>query len=509
MPARNAGIMGFSCDAFFFFIGSWSESTLNVTKCCKRKLREVRLLKISCGSYSKTLVSLQLIMTKEVEMSHKITHWLRTTSNLNFILYSTSLAFCTYFCMYAFRKPFSVGTFAGSIDLPLLPPMDYKILLIIAQVFGYMLSKFWGIKFVSESKFNSRGKTIMALIIIAELALLGFALTPKPFNILFLFINGIPLGMIWGLVFGYLEGRNFSDILGAGLSASFIVASGVVKSVGKGLMNMGVSEFWMPFATGLLFLPLMFVTLYFLNMLPPPTKEEEDYRTKRDAMTGKDRKKFFFTFAPGLTLLVFLYMFLTAFRDFRDNFARELWDALGFSSMPEIFALSEIPIAVCVLGVLGMMSFIRSNQLSFNVIYGIMIGGAAMIGVSTMFFELGIIGPAAWMILIGLGVYLAYVPFGCILFDNLIAIVGFVGTSGFMIYVSDAFGYLGSISLMLYKNFGKPDLPWLEFFTNFSYLTSILCCTCFVLSIFYFNRVTEKKKFTREDTELDDDLVEA
>ena len=71
-----------------------------------------------------------------------------------------------------------------------------------------------------------------------------------------MFLNGIPLGMVWGLVFSFLEGRKTSDLLGAGLSCSYIVASGAVKAVGLGFVGIGVSEFWMPALTGGCFLPL-------------------------------------------------------------------------------------------------------------------------------------------------------------------------------------------------------------------------------------------------------------
>ena len=47
---------------------------------------------------------------------------------------------------------------------------------------------------------------------------------------------------VMALVFSFLEGRRVSEILGAGLSVSFIVSSGVVKSVGKWLMlDLGVN----------------------------------------------------------------------------------------------------------------------------------------------------------------------------------------------------------------------------------------------------------------------------
>jgi hypothetical protein len=83
---------------------------------------------------------------------------------------------------------------------------------------------------------------------------------PAPYNILFMFINGIPLGMIWGIVFSYIEGRKTTEIIGLFLCSSFVVSSGFTKSVGKFLMDtFPISEFWMPFSAGLVFIiPLIF-----------------------------------------------------------------------------------------------------------------------------------------------------------------------------------------------------------------------------------------------------------
>jgi MFS family permease len=368
--------------------------------------------------------------------------------------------------------------------------MDYKILLIVSQVFGYTLSKFIGIKIVSEMSSQKRALAIVLMIGLAELALLGFALAPYEWKPLFLFLNGIPLGMIWGLVFGFLEGRKSTELLGAGLSASYIVASGAVRSVGSFVLSLGVSEFWMPFVTGLLFLgPLLFF-VYLLNLIPPPTQEDETLRMKRQPMDKAARRAFFFRFAPGLIALTGLYMLLTAYRDFRENFAREIWDATGYAGKPEIFAMTELPIAIAVLIALAFMMKIKSNEKAMTVIHCLMLGGSLMIGLSTLAFQSGLINPVAWMVMIGMGLYLAYVPYGCILFDRLIACMGVVATAGFLIYVTDAFGYLGSVSLMLYRTFGQPDLSWLNFFVAFSYITSAICAACFTFSMFYFRGQT-------------------
>src|ERR1700748_1235815 len=155
-------------------------------------------------------------------------------------------SFGAYTCMYAFRKAFAAGTFTGQQYFHI----DYKVWLVIAQVIGYTLSKFYGIKFIAELKPNQRTKSILVLIGIAWAALLLFAIIPGPYNIICLFINGFPLGMIWGLVFSYLEGRRATEFMAAVLSTSLIFASGFVKTVGRTLMHsFGVSEYFMPFLT--------------------------------------------------------------------------------------------------------------------------------------------------------------------------------------------------------------------------------------------------------------------
>jgi hypothetical protein len=50
--------------------------------------------------------------------------------------------------MYAFRKPFTVASFADVA--PFI--VQYKIALVIIQVFGYALSKVAGIKVISEMR---------------------------------------------------------------------------------------------------------------------------------------------------------------------------------------------------------------------------------------------------------------------------------------------------------------------------------------------------------------------
>jgi hypothetical protein len=420
----------------------------------------------------------------------RLTAWLERAPSVLFAAFTIAVAFSAYFSMYAFRKPFGVGTFEGSVVLPLVGALSYKSLFVIAQLIGYASSKFLGIKVISELGGNSRATGILVCIGIAWGSLLLFALVPAPYNAVFMLINGVPLGMIWGLIFGYLEGRRLTEVLGVGLSASYIMASGVVKSIGGALMARGVPEYWMPFATGALFVLPMLFFVWALSHLPPPSPEDEAARTKREPMDAAARRAFFLKYAPGLVPLTVLYVFLTAYRDFRDNFAVNIWTEAGSKDVLTLLTTSETRVTVGVLGALALLMLVRDNRTALLLVHVLMLVGTALIGVSTALYRAELVSAEAWMVLTGLGLYVAYVPFGCVLFDRLIAATGAVGTAGFMIYVTDAGGYAGSVLLTLYRDLGKPELSWLEFFVSVSYATSALCTALFAVAAVYFARVT-------------------
>jgi MFS family permease len=394
-------------------------------------------------------------------------------------------AFCAYFCMYAFRKPIAAAEFsdirAGWLGI------DYKTLVIIAQVAGYAASKLIGVRVIAETGRRGRGKAIVGLIALSWIALILFAIVPAPWNAALMILNGLPLGMIWGLVFSYLEGRRNSELLGAILCASFILSSGVVKTVATLLMAAGVSEFWMPAATGALFFPLLFVSVAVLEKLPPPDAEDERERAPRMPMDGASRRTFLREHGLALVLLVAGYVLLTAIRDFRDNFAAELWAGLGYSHVAAVFSASELPVAVIALGGLGALMLIRANMRALLVMHGVVIAGAVLLGLATFAFQAGVIGPILWMILTGAGLYLSYTPFNAMLFDRMIAAIGKAGNAGFLIYIADASGYCGSVALLLYRSFADPGARWLPFFITCCYTTAVVVGLLTLASAFYFH----------------------
>ena len=419
------------------------------------------------------------------------TGWARFRSALEraprpvFALYGGLMAFGAYFAMYAFRKPFTVASFAqwGHYWI------QYKIALVITQVLGYALAKVAGVKFVSETPPERRALYILLLIGAGELALVGFALVPPPWNIGFMLVNGLSLGMIWGLVFGFLEGRRESELLGAILCTSFIVSSGVVKSAGKSVMLAGwANEYWMPAVTGLLFAPLLVICVLGLVAMPPPSEADKQLRVARTPMDGAARRSMFRAYAPGLSALIVAFIGLTLLRDFRDNFAAEIWTGLGMGGNAEIFALSELPVAVIVLATLSLLMFIRDNRQAFMANLLLVAVGFCLAGAASVLFQVHLIGPVTWMITLGAGLYLSYTPFNAILFDRFIAASGRAGTAGFLMYLADSFGYAGSVLLLVVRNFMDLSLSWVDFLILLSYAVAVGGLALVILAAIYFRR---------------------
>ncbi|MEO1865615.1 MAG: DUF5690 family protein, partial [Pseudomonadota bacterium] len=107
--------------------------------------------------------------------------------------------------MYAFRKPFAAAKYEGLQFFD--TDLQIKTAFVLSQIIGYCLSKYLGCKVCSELSRNNRAKALVGLIFVAFAALIGFAIAPPNLKVVAMFFNGLPLGMIWGLVSRYLEGR--------------------------------------------------------------------------------------------------------------------------------------------------------------------------------------------------------------------------------------------------------------------------------------------------------------
>jgi Family of unknown function (DUF5690) len=408
----------------------------------------------------------------------------RRTSPWRFNASAVALAFGTYFCMYAFRKPFAAASYPGA---PLLG-LKLKTAFVVSQIIGYTCSKYWAVKLVSEASRARRWPMLIGVVVVAELSLLGFAVLPAPLKLVAIFLNGLPLGMVWGLVVRYLEGRRTSEFLLAGLSASFIVASGAVKDVGRFLLSAGLGVYWMPFVAGLLFLIPFTLLSRSLDRLPDPDADDVRLRVERTPMSAARRRQFFTRYAPGLVVLLLVYLGLTAFRDFRDNFGVEIFAGLGYSDQPALFTATEVPVALLVLVTLAALGLLKDPLTGLGALFALMVSGLLLLGGATFLLQQNRLSGATWMVLMGFGAYLAYVPFSSFLFDRITVATRFTGTAVFAINLADATGYSGSVALQLYKDVFAGGISHLGFFISVSYALAALGSIGLAFAGLYFMR---------------------
>ncbi|KZN50888.1 hypothetical protein J8M21_21770 [Pseudoalteromonas luteoviolacea] len=105
---------------------------------------------------------------------------------------------------------------------------------------------------------------------------------------------------------------------------------------------------------------------------------------------------------------------------------------------------------------------------------------------SSIAYEHHQIGPISWMVCNGIGLYLAYVPFTTSLFERLIATFNRPANVGFLTYLADSFGYLGTVGVMVYQSTHNHTIDWNIFLRDLGYFTGMVGTVLTLLSLCFF-----------------------
>ena len=400
--------------------------------------------------------------------------------------------------MYAFRKPFTAASFADATVWGL----GEKTVLVTAQVLGYTVAKFLGIRVIAELPPQRRAAGILVLIGMAEAALILFGVAPPPLHVGCLFLNGLSLGMVFGLVVGFLEGRRNTELLTAGLCASFILADGATKSVGTWLLSQGVAERWMPGLAGFIFVPPLLLFVWMLTRIPPPDGDDVAQRSERRPMDRHARFAFLRRYGVGLSSVVAAYLAITIVRSIRADFAPEIWRGLGVKTDPATFSNSEAVVAFGVLIASGLSILIVDNRRAFFTSIGVAFAGGLLMLVALTGLQRSWLDGFTFMVLMGLGLYLPYVAVHTTIFERLIAMTRDRGNLGFLMYVADSVGYLGYVALMIAKGLFPADDDFLRFFTTTCWAVASLACACLAMGWLYFALRTAPRTLEPQEATL-------
>ncbi len=134
----------------------------------------------------------------------------------------------------------------------------------------------------------------------------------------------------------------------------------------------------------------------------------------------------------------------------------------------------------------ALLSAIKNNRRAFAATNALVIAGLFLSGFSTLLFTTHTISPFWWMLLTGTGLFLAYIPFQVVMFERMIALFRIKANAGFFVYICDSIGYLGSVLLLLYKNFFMKEMSWSNLLTRFCYAQTTISVALMVVAIVFF-----------------------
>jgi hypothetical protein len=205
-------------------------------------------------------------------------------------------------------------------------------------------------------------------------------------------------------------------------------------------------------------------------------------------MNRAQRQDFMRKFFPGMAMLVAAYFLLTAFRDFRDSYMVEILNELGHGYEGNETSISKMELGVTlgVFAVMAAMFFIRDNRRAMLGIFAVMAAGMLVVGGATALWAYGRLDGFWWILWLGFGLYLVYVPYNALLFDRLIAWTGTAGTAVFAIYVADALGYTGSIGVQVFRDVLVGETSRAVFLARFAMVLSISGVALIAGSAVYF-----------------------
>lgn len=315
-----------------------------------------------------------------------------------------------------------------------------------------------------------------------------------PYNIMALYFNGLSLGCMWGVIFSFLEGRRTTDILASIMGVSMALSSGVAKSLGLYTLNtLHISEFWMPALVGAIAFPLLCFTGWMMTRFPRPTAADIASRSLRVTLNGHQRWELFRRFMPLLILLFGANLLLTVQRDIKEDFIVCIIDVSTISSWA--FAKIDSIATLLLLGAFALLAISR-NHLKVLCILLLLstlgMGTLAFLGANFTQLE---IPTTTWLFLQSLCLDMAYLSFQTIFFERFIACFKIKGNVGFFIITIDFVGYLGTLALLLFKEFYATHIDWASFYSHMSLYIGIACCLAFVASLVY---MVQARKYKHE-----------
>lgn len=185
-------------------------------------------------------------------------------------------------------------------------------------------------------------------------------------------------------------------------------------------------------------------------------------------------------------------LLLTIQRDVKEDFIVCIIDVSTISS----WAFAQID-SIATLVLLATFALLATTYDHLKVLCILLI--LSTLGMGTLAF-LGInfhhinLPTTIWLFGQSLCLDMAYLSFQTIFFERFIACFKIRGNVGFFIITIDFVGYLGTLALLLFKEFYASHIDWQSFYNHMSFWIGIVCCIAFMGSFVYMIQAKKRKQ---------------
>lgn len=327
---------------------------------------------------------------------------------------------------------------------------DFKTSLALAQTLGYLAGKGPALALSPKLERRQLLPAMLAIVWGAGSLVVASALAPPWLGVPCVSAACVFLSPSWSVLQRSIEGRTHTEAIVATVSFSYIGVAGVVKSFGAALMQRGLSERAMVRTCASIGLVCGTASAIVVGRHPPPSAWDVKRRGSRARLVSvrQEGAQLLARYGTGLSLAVSAYVLCGVLRAYRDFYQAELFAAAGLRDSPAAFTTSEMTISALVLVATACFSRITDNVAALHAMVGTACAGGVLVSASTAGWRAGLLSAYSWIVTVGTGTFLAYVPLGCMVYERLLAAAEEQVTSTPLQLVSDAAVLLGTSVLL-------------------------------------------------------------
>ncbi|AYV77910.1 MAG: hypothetical protein Edafosvirus2_89 [Edafosvirus sp.] len=402
-------------------------------------------------------------------------------------IYLAVISSMTYFCQYFISTSMFAGAFTTNSILG-----TTKNALVISQSLSYIMGYIIGFFVLTKIDKENIFKYFIITIFGSFIPMLLFLTSSPLLQIIGTYISGIFITNIWGFIIFYVEGRYASSIIVMIIYMLLIIAGGFAKSMGTLMLSNDINENLMTVYCSIIGLVGCLFFAYLLNESPERSADEE--KSKSSRKTGNDtattQMEFIDKYKIGLITNSIAYGFISSYRKYRDYYQLELWtELMGKDFDAGIYSYSDVIISIVVTLIYCLIIYIKSDLISFFVLLVIMMGGSIIIIISTIVYSYQTYKPFVWIVVTGIGVYMAYVPPGVLLYDKLISATKTQISIVPIIFLSEMIAQVVTLITILIKSNVYNNYSYVSYFINISYIFGAIVVLGMIISMYNFRKL--------------------